>query len=52
MYKGLLTLLLMTTYISIIYTAVYLAVVIPTVILMSGIKMNDKSVVDVYKRQL
>lgn len=37
----------MTTYISIIYTAVYLDVVIPTVILMSGVKMNNKSEVKI-----
>ena len=37
-------LLLMIIYISVICTAVYLVVVIPEVILMSGIKMNNKSV--------
>lgn len=37
----------MTIYLSVIHTAVYLAVVIPIVILMSGIKMNNKSVVKI-----
>lgn len=34
----------MLIHISVLYTTIYLAVVIPIVILMSGIKMNNKSV--------